>query len=82
MTVLALTDPTPVLGRMQRRRWMALSVPVILLGYLAYVALAFDVPGLVQKARMDNAAILVSDFWSHKVHITRDNRTGTVVSAG
>ncbi len=81
MTVLALTDPTPVLGRMQRRRWMALSVPVILLGYLAYVALAFDVPGLVQKARMDNAAILVSDFWSHKVHITRDNRTGTVVSA-
>ena len=81
MTVLALTDPTPVLGRMQRRRWMALSVPVILLAYLAYVALAFDVPGLVQKARMDNAAILVSDFWSHKVHVTRDNRTGTVVSA-
>ena len=81
MTVLALTDTAPVLGRMQRRRWMALSVPVILLGYLAYVALAFDVPGLVQKARMDNAAILVSDFWSHKVHITRDNRTGKVVSA-
>ena len=81
MTVLALTDTTPVLSRMQRRRWMALSVPVILLAYLAYVALAFDVPGLVQKARMDNAAILVSDFWSHKVHVTRDNRTGTVVSA-
>ncbi len=81
MTVLALTDTAPVLSRMHRRRWMALSVPVILLGYLAYVALAFDVPGLVQKARMDNAAILVSDFWSHKVHITRDNRTGTVVSA-
>ena len=55
--------------------------PMLLLAYLAYVVLAFDVPGLLQKARMENAAILLSDFWSHKVHITRDNRTGTVVSA-
>ena len=30
MTVLALTDTAPVLSRMHRRRWMALSVPVIL----------------------------------------------------
>ena len=79
MTAAAIAPP--VLTRLTRRRWMALSVPVLLLGYLAYVALAFDLPGLVQKARMDNAAILLSDFWSHKVHVTRDNRTGKVVSA-
>lgn len=81
MTAAPMAVSAPVLTRLTRRRWMALSVPVLLLGYLAYVALAFDLPGLVQKARMDNAAILLSDFWSHKVHVTRDNRTGKVVSA-
>lgn len=81
MTALSLPNAAPVLARMHRRRWMALSIPVMLLAYLAYVAVAFDVPGLMQKARMDNAAILLSDFWSHKVHVTRDNRSGKLVSA-
>jgi phosphonate transport system permease protein len=30
---------------------------------------------------MDNAAILLSDFWSHKTHVTRDNRSGTLTVA-
>jgi phosphonate transport system permease protein len=34
------------------------------------------VAGLVARARTDNAAILLSDFWSHKIHVTRDNRSG------
>lgn len=70
-----------ILGMIRRRRLAALSVPAVILFYLTYVFFAFDLPGLAQRARLDNAAILLSDFWSHKVHVTRDNRTGEVQSA-
>jgi phosphonate transport system permease protein len=63
---------------MRRRRLVALVVPGFLLVYLAYVVVAFDVAGLAQRARLDNAAILLADTWSHRVHVARDNRTGEV----
>ena len=56
-------------------------MPFLILAYLTYAAIGFDLAGLWQKARLDNAAILLSDFWSHKTHVTRDNRSGTVVVA-
>lgn len=65
-----------LLDRLRRRRRIALAIPALLLVYLGYVVLAFDIPGLAQRARMENAAILLSDFLSHKVHVTRDNRSG------
>jgi phosphonate transport system permease protein len=39
--------------------------------------------GFDRKRRFafDNAAILLGDFWSHKTHVSRDNRTGDVVVA-
>jgi phosphonate transport system permease protein len=43
--------------------------------------MAFDVPNLFAKARLDNATILAGDFWSYKTHITRDNRSGTLTAA-
>lgn len=64
--------------RFRQRRRVALALPLLLLAYLAYVALAFDLPGLVQKARIDNALILLSDSYSHKTHVTRDNRSGAI----
>lgn len=64
-----------------RKRLMAFAVPGVILLYLLYTAVAFDLAGLAQRARMDNAAILLSDFWSHKTHVTRDNRTGQVSAA-
>ncbi|MBN2631229.1 MAG: phosphonate ABC transporter, permease protein PhnE [Rhodobacteraceae bacterium] len=64
-----------------RRRLVALAVPVVIFAYLLYTFFAFDIPGLAQRARLDNAAILLSDFWSHKTHVTRNNRTGDVVVA-
>ena len=70
-----------VLGRFSRRRRMALAVPLLILAYLAYVFVAFDIPGLVGRARMDNAAVLLSDFWSYKTHVTRDNRSGKLTVA-
>jgi len=79
--VTSLADPPPlegVLRAMRRRRLVALAVPAFLLLYLVYVFVAYDVPGLAQRARLDNAAILVSDSWSYRTHVTRDNRTGEV----
>ena len=31
---------------------------------------------LAARARLDNAALLMGDFWSYKTHVTRDNRSG------
>ncbi|MDX2483053.1 MAG: phosphonate ABC transporter, permease protein PhnE [Pseudodonghicola sp.] len=59
-----------------RKRVIAVSVPLVILTYFAYLFFAFDVPGLLGRARMDNAAVLVADSYSHKTHITHDNRRG------
>lgn len=64
-----------------RKRRFAIGVPLAILAYLTYAAISFDLAGLAQRARFDNAAILLGDFWSHKTHVTRDNRTGEVVVA-
>ncbi|MBD3786082.1 MAG: phosphonate ABC transporter, permease protein PhnE [Sphingomonadales bacterium] len=61
-----------------RRKAMALAVPVAILAYLAYVFVAFDIAGIASRMRPDNAAVLLSDFWSYKTHVTRDNRTGAM----
>lgn len=71
----------PILSAMRRRRLAALAVPAVILAYFAYIFVSFDIAGLAQRARMDNAAILLADFVSHKVHVSRDNRSGTLVSA-
>lgn len=81
-----LTLPAPdlsdgIIRRFARRRLAALAVPAAILAYIAYTAIAFDVAGLAQRARWDNAAILLSDFWSHKTHVTRDNRSGELTVA-
>jgi phosphonate transport system permease protein len=61
-----------------RKRLIAFGIPTLVLAYLAYVFFAFDVPGLAQRAKLENAVILMSDSVRHKVHVTRDNRTGAV----
>ncbi|MGL4237718.1 phosphonate ABC transporter, permease protein PhnE [Tabrizicola sp.] len=64
-----------------RRKLFAFGIPAVILIYLTYTFFAFDILGLAQRARMDNAAVLLSDFWSHKTHVTRDNRSGEVTVA-
>lgn len=64
-----------------RRRRMAFVPPVLVLLYLAYLFHAFDLPGLAQRMRLDNAAILVSDSYSYRTAVTRDNRSGAVTVA-
>ncbi|MCV0395165.1 MAG: phosphonate ABC transporter, permease protein PhnE [Rhizobiaceae bacterium] len=64
----------------RRRRMVACAVPAAILAYLVYVFLAFDVAGLAGRARLDNAAILVADAYSHKVHVSRDARANNKVT--
>ncbi|MBP0484444.1 phosphonate ABC transporter, permease protein PhnE [Sagittula salina] len=64
--------------RFARKRLMAFALPALVLAYLAYTAVAFDLAGLAQRARWDNAVTLASDSWSYKVHVTRDHRSGGI----
>ncbi|SDD35607.1 phosphonate transport system permease protein [Paracoccus isoporae] len=54
-----------------RKRAFSLAVPAAVLAYLIYVAIAFDLAGLAARARWDNGALLLQDFWSYKTHVTR-----------
>jgi len=85
MVTVDTTAGSPLAQQMfrsfRRRRLFSFGVPAVILLYLTYAFFAFDVPGLAARARLDNAAILLSDFWSHKTHVTRDNRSGQVVVA-
>lgn len=67
-----------VLRGFSRKQKLAFAVPGVILLYLIYVFFAFDIAGIAARARLDNAAILVSDFWSYKTHVTRDNRNNEV----
>lgn len=83
---MAFADPsfaatTPVHRLFARKRAFAIAVPALILVYLTYIFFAFDLPGIAGRVRMDNVAILLSDFWSHKTHVTRNNRSGEVVIA-
>ncbi|MFD1508044.1 phosphonate ABC transporter, permease protein PhnE [Lacimonas salitolerans] len=59
-----------------RKRLIAFAAPAVILAYFVYLFFAFDILGLVDRARMDNARILVADSYSYKTHITHDNRNG------
>ena len=61
-----------------RKRWLNFGLPALVIAYLIYVVFAFDVPGLAQRASMDNARALVADVYSYKTHVARDNRDGSV----
>ena len=61
-----------------RKRVVALAIPALILAYFAYIFIAFDIAGLRDRASLDNAMTLVSDSYSYKTHVARDNRSGEV----
>src|SRR6056297_4349944 len=63
-------------ARFRRKQIAGFAVPAVILAYFVYLFFAFDIAGLVDRARMDNAKILVADSYSYKTHITHDNRNG------
>ena len=78
MSTLTAAPEAHILGVMRRKSRIALAVPALILAYLVYVFFAFDLGGLAQRARMDNARILLADTVSYKTHVTRDNRRETL----
>lgn len=64
-TLTRATLTRKVLTTHSRKRLLAFAVPLAILTYLAYAAISFDVAGLASRAKMDNARILLSDFWLH-----------------
>jgi phosphonate transport system permease protein len=82
MSIVADTlQADPILSSFRRKRRIALAAPALLLLYFAYIFTSFDILGIAQRARVENAAILMADFWSHKTHVTRDNRSGQITVA-
>lgn len=79
---MMLLDATDLRGQVTtlfaRKRLVTLAVPMLILIYLTYIFFAFDIPGVAGRARLDNAATLVSDSYSYKTHVTRDNRSGEI----
>ncbi|MFK7878360.1 phosphonate ABC transporter, permease protein PhnE [Roseobacter sp.] len=67
--------------RFQGKRMLGFGIPAVVTVYLVYIFFAFDLPGLAQRANLDNALTLASDSWSHKVHVTRDNSSGEITYA-
>mgnify|MGYP001798138391 CR=1 FL=1 len=65
----------------QRKRLIGFGIPTVIFAYLFYIFFAFDIPGLAGRANLDNAVTLASDSWSHKIHVTRDNRSGEITYA-
>jgi len=78
---MAPTLAETVSRRFRKRRIWSMAIPLGVLAYLAYAAVAFDLAGLASRARLDNAAILLGDFWSYKVHVGQDNRSGALTVA-
>jgi phosphonate transport system permease protein len=83
MSTASDTSPAgfDVAGHFKRKKRMALATPAVILAYFVYIFFAFDIPGLAERARLDNARILVADSYSYKTHVTRDNRTGGLTVA-
>lgn len=81
MTVPMPLTAAALLTSLHRRRLVALAVPAVILAYLVYIFLAFDIAGLAGRARLDNAKILLGDFVSYKTHVTRNNATNALTVA-
>lgn len=81
---LAASSPdlrAAALGQFARKRLVSLGVPLLILAYFAYIFVSFDMVGLAERARPDNARTLLADSYSFKTHVTRDNRSGKITAA-
>lgn len=68
-------------GIIARKRLLAFGLPALILAYLVYIFFAFDIPGLSQRASLDNARTLVADSYSYKTHVNRDLRSDQITVA-
>jgi phosphonate transport system permease protein len=76
MSVMSLQTST--VSNFQRKRLMGFAIPAMILVYFTYIFIAFDMGGLADRVSFENTRTLVSDAYSYKTHVTRDNRDGGV----
>ncbi|NOR31663.1 MAG: phosphonate ABC transporter, permease protein PhnE [Sulfitobacter sp.] len=76
MTTATLQAAT--LAHFSRKKRITIAVPLVVLAYLAYIFVSFDVAGLSERINLNNARTLVSDSYSYKTHVTQNNRDGTI----
>lgn len=76
MTAMALQHSTK--RQFGRKRMMSFAIPAVILAYFVYIFVTFDVAGLGARINVKNARTLVSDTYSYKTHVTRDNRDGVI----
>jgi len=74
-------DRDSIARSLRRRSHAGFALLAVVVAYLAYAWFAFDVPGLIDSARPERAALLATDAVAHKVHVTRMLRRGTTVIA-
>lgn len=67
-----------VLKKIRRAPFWPLFSLGVLIFYLIYAWFAFDIPGLIERARLDRGGLLAVDSFAHKYHVTRSNRDGEV----
>ena len=66
MTFAATHDMHEQATRLFRgKRIVNFAIPLMILAYFAYIFFAFDIPGLAQRASIDNARTLVGDSYSY-----------------
>ncbi|MEO0751269.1 MAG: phosphonate ABC transporter, permease protein PhnE [Pseudomonadota bacterium] len=58
-----------------RKRAMNFGIPAVILAYFVYIFFAFDIPGLSERASLENAKTLVADSYSYKTHVLYDARS-------
>ncbi|WP_298919601.1 phosphonate ABC transporter, permease protein PhnE [uncultured Roseobacter sp.] len=61
-----------------RKRIKAMMVPAAIIGYLVYVFFTFDIAGLRERVSIPNVKVLLSDVYSYKTHVARNNRSGDI----
>ncbi|MEZ5673996.1 phosphonate transport system permease protein [Thalassovita litoralis] len=85
MTTVTTDVITDLKGRADtlflRKRLLGFALPAAVLVYLAYIFFAFDIPGLADRANLDNGKTLIRDSYSYKTHVTLDNRSGDITYA-
>lgn len=72
----ATTLQMNTIAQFSRKKRMTMAVPLVILAYLAYIFVSFDVAGLGERMNINNARTLVSDTYSYKTHVTQNNRNG------
>ncbi len=72
----ATTLQMNTVAQFSRKKRMTMAVPLVILAYLAYIFVSFDVAGLGERMNINTARTLVSDPYSYKTHVTQNNRNG------